>query len=210
MPRTSVATVPPFIFLADRLWLDFVNTDDVRRGSRVDLLRDFDALVRWLEAAALLDGERAQGLRRRAQLQLAGASAVVAEARRTRATLRALAERGAGSRDTRHAAAGEINRILGRSVGTRRIEERADGGFMRAFVPGGDAFAALLIPVVESAADSLVTGELPRVRRCGDPACSRVFLDATRNATRRWCQMRTCGNRAKAARHRARKAVASH
>ena len=195
---------PSFIFIGDRLWLDFVNTDDVRRGMRVDLLRDFDAFVRWLEAAALLDDERAGGIRRRAQLQLAGASAVLAEARRIRASLRTLAEKGAQSADIRRTVVSEINRVLGRSVGTRRLEERGDGSFMRAFVPGGDAFAALMIPVVESAADSLVTGELARVRRCGDPTCPRVFLDATRNGRRRWCQMGTCGNRAKAARHRAR------
>ena len=43
-----------------------------------------------------------------------------------------------------------------------------------------------------------------RVRRCGDPRCSRVFFDATRNGRRRWCDMATCGNRAKAARFRER------
>ena len=206
MTRTHNAppSGPSFIFIGDRLWLDFVNTDDVRRGMRVDLLRDFDAFVRWLEAAALLDDERAGGIRRRAQLQLAGASAVLAEARRIRASLRTLAEKGAQSAEVRRSVVSEINRVLGRSVGTRRLEERGDGSFMRAFVPGGDAFAALMIPVVESAADSLVTGELARVRRCGDPTCPRVFLDATRNGRRRWCQMGTCGNRAKAARHRAR------
>jgi predicted RNA-binding Zn ribbon-like protein len=69
-------------------------------------------------------------------------------------------------------------------------------------VPVGDAFAALMIPVIESAADALVAGELGRVRRCGDPRCTRVFLDDTRNGRRRWCEMATCGNRAKAARWR--------
>jgi predicted RNA-binding Zn ribbon-like protein len=206
MSRTHSASsgTPAFIFLGDRLWLDFVNTDDVRRGMRVDLLRDFDAFVRWLEASALLDAERASGIRRRAQLQLAGASAVLAEARRLRASLRVLAERGFQSLDVQRSIVVEINRVLGRSVGTRRLDERGDGTFMRAFVPGGDAFAALMIPVVESAADSLITGELARVRGCGDPTCPRVFLDATRNGRRRWCEMETCGNRAKAARHRAR------
>jgi predicted RNA-binding Zn ribbon-like protein len=98
----------------------------------------------------------------------------------------------------------EINRVLGRSAGTRRLELRADGTFTRAFVPVGDAFAGLMIPIVESAADALILGELPRVRRCADPRCARVFFDGTKNAARRWCDMATCGNRAKAARHRAR------
>ncbi|MBP6773850.1 MAG: CGNR zinc finger domain-containing protein, partial [Gemmatimonadaceae bacterium] len=48
-------------------------------------------------------------------------------------------------------------------------------------------------------------GELDRVRRCADTRCHRVFLDATKNGLRRWCDMGTCGNRAKAARHRAKR-----
>lgn len=68
----------------------------------------------------------------------------------------------------------------------------------------GDAFAGLMIPVVESAAEALVNGELERVRRCADGRCPRVFFDSTRNGRRRWCDMATCGNRAKAARFRAR------
>jgi predicted RNA-binding Zn ribbon-like protein len=72
----------------------------------------------------------------------------------------------------------------------------------RSFVPVGDAFAGLVIPVVESAADALILGELSRVRRCADPRCQRVFFDNTKNGRRRWCDMSTCGNRAKAARHR--------
>lgn len=200
----SRAASSPFTLIGERLWLDFVNTDDVRRGSRVDLLRDFDALVRFLESVAILDHERAMGMRRRAQQQPAGAAAALVDARRMRAALRALAERGANSERIRWDALTEINRVLGRSAGTRRLESRADGSFARAFVPVGDAFAGLIIPIVESAADSLIAGELARVRRCSDPRCTRVFFDSTRNGRRRWCDMATCGNRAKAARFRER------
>lgn len=200
---TSTQTLAqPFAFLAERLWLDFVNTDDARRGTRVDGLRDFDALVRWLEAASVLDAERAAGMRRRALQQPAGATAALADARRVRAALRGLAERGSVSEEIRLLAVSEINRVLGRSAGTRRLESRGDGSFVRSFVPVGDAFAGLMIPVVESAADALVLGELARVRRCADPRCPRVFYDSTKNGRRRWCDMAACGNRAKAARHR--------
>jgi predicted RNA-binding Zn ribbon-like protein len=192
----------PFVFLGERLWLDFVNTDDTRRGARVDRLVDFEALVEWLATARVLDTERAAGMARRAREQPAGASAALADARRVRAALRALAERGAAQPVVRREALTEINRVLGRSAGTRRVESRDDGVFVRSFVPGGDAFAGLMIPVVESAADALVLGELARVRRCADARCGRVFHDGTKNGRRRWCDMRTCGNRAKAARHR--------
>jgi predicted RNA-binding Zn ribbon-like protein len=80
------------------------------------------------------------------------------------------------------------------------VEERADGAYARAFVTVGDAFAGLMVPIVDAAADTLVAGLLARVRRCSDPRCPRVFLDVTKNGCRRWCDMATCGNRAKAAR----------
>jgi len=191
-----------FVFVGERLWLDFVNTDSVRA---YDVLRDFDALMSWFEAAALVDGERSQGMRRRAREQPSGAMATLVDARRVRAALRLLAERGTttGSADqVRMDALGEINRVLGRSAGTRRLERRSDGTYARTFVPVGDAFAGLMIPIVESAADALILGELQRVRRCADSRCGRVFYDSTKNGRRRWCDMATCGNRAKAARHR--------
>ena len=189
-----------FAFVAERLWLDFVNSDTAARGS--DALHDFERFVRWLEGAQLLDPERASTMRRRAHQQPAGALAVLGDARRVRTVLRALAERGVTSHDVRSDALGEINRVLGRSAGTRRVDLQIDGTFVRSFVPVGDAFAGLLIPIVEGAADALILGELARVRRCADPRCGRVFQDETKNGRRRWCDMATCGNRAKAARHR--------
>jgi predicted RNA-binding Zn ribbon-like protein len=210
-PFTSDPHRVPTLFVGDRLWLDFVNTDDGRRaagggsgaaGAGDDALGEFDAFVTWLEAAGALDSERGASIRRRALQQPAGASAALVDARRVRASLRALAERGAIQERVRLEALAEVNRVLGRSAGTRRVEWRPDGSFLRSFVPVGDAFAGLLIPVVDSAADALINGELARVRRCADPRCARVFYDGTKNGRRRWCDMATCGNRAKAARHR--------
>ncbi len=189
-----------FLFVGERLWLDFVNSETGLRNR--DALRDFETLVRWLEVASVLDGERAGNIRRRAEQQPAGAAAALIDAKRVRAALRVLAERGMVSERIRMDCLNEINRVLGRSAGTRRVDQRPDGTFMRSFVPVGDAFAGLVIPIVESAADALISGELVRVRRCGDGRCQRVFFDTTKNGRRRWCDMATCGNRAKAARHR--------
>jgi len=211
-----------FTFVGERLWLDFVNTEPTSPAGvarhagaladvaeppvhAADALRDFDTFVTWLESAAVLDSERAQGIRRRAMQQPTGATATLVDARRVRTTLRVLAERGTTATQVRFDALSEINRVLGRSAGTRRVELRPDGSYARAFVPVGDAFAGLMIPIVESAADAMILGELGRVRRCADTRCPRVFFDRTKNGRRRWCDMATCGNRAKAARHRARR-----
>src|SRR3989304_169179 len=107
--------VPPttFVFIGERLWLDFVNTDDLRRGVRVDVIRDFDSLIQWLGAVGVLDAERASGISRRAEQQPAGAAAALVDARRVRAALKALAERGAVLEKARADALIEINRVLG-------------------------------------------------------------------------------------------------
>lgn len=202
---TGRRPAPAFTTLGGRLWLDFVNTDDAHLGVRADTIGSFERLADWLAAMGVLDAERAGALRRRAQQQPSGAAAALVEARRVRAALRVLAERGRGEAGARarEQALGELNRVLGRAVGTRRVEELAEGAFARSFVPVGDVFGGLVVPVVESAVDSLVAGELARVRSCADRRCPRVFLDTTRSRTRRWCEMQGCGNRAKAARHRA-------
>ena len=204
----SRATNPAPAFVGGRLWLDFVNTDDARLGVRLDTIDSFERFVAWLAATQVIDAERAASLTRRALVQPSGAAAALVEARRVRAALRVLAERGRGEQGqlAREGALQEINRVLGRSVGTRRVEVLGDGGYARSFVSVGDAFGGLVIPVVESAVDSLVRGELTRLRSCADRRCPRVFIDITRSHTRRWCDMATCGNRAKAQRSRKKRA----
>jgi len=206
MPPRASAADSRFTFVGGRLWLDFVNTDDARLGVRMDTIASFEAFVDWLGVGRVLDAERADALRRRAAQQPSGAAAALVETRRVRAALRSLAERGRtdqGER-TREVVLAEINRVLGRAVGTRRVEALPDGGYARSFVPVGDLFGGLVIPVIESAVDSLVRGELVRVHKCADRRCPRHFVDLTRSRTRRWCDMRTCGNRAKAQRFRKR------
>jgi hypothetical protein len=82
--------------------------------------------------------------------------------------------------------------------------------------PSGDSFVwewheadgALELPiwiVAQSASDLLVSSELGRVRECAGERCDWLFLDASRNRSRRWCDMAACGNRAKAQRNYARR-----
>ena len=61
-----------------------------------------------------------------------------------------------------------------------------------------------LWPVARSAAELLTSSELSALRLCASDRCAWLFLDTSRNGSRRWCSMRTCGNRAKARRHHAR------
>lgn len=68
-----------------------------------------------------------------------------------------------------------------------------------------DSFTALLRPVILSAASLLTSANLKLVKQCEDDrGCGYLFLDTSKNRSRRWCSMKSCGNRAKVRRHRAR------
>jgi predicted RNA-binding Zn ribbon-like protein len=64
-----------------------------------------------------------------------------------------------------------------------------------------DALDRVLWPVVHDAAGLLTSQELKRVKKCADERCGWLFFDTSRNHSRRWCSMESCGNRAKARRH---------
>jgi predicted RNA-binding Zn ribbon-like protein len=66
-------------------------------------------------------------------------------------------------------------------------------------------FDSLLWPVVRSAAELLTSPEAAHVRECASDRCSWLFVDRSRTKCRRWCDMKVCGNRAKARRHYERK-----
>jgi predicted RNA-binding Zn ribbon-like protein len=78
---------------------------------------------------------------------------------------------------------------------------RSGGGYGWRLEPIEPAAPALLAPVLWSAADLLIAGERERVRQCANAKCLWLFLDRSKTGTRRWCDMASCGNRAKARRH---------
>jgi predicted RNA-binding Zn ribbon-like protein len=69
----------------------------------------------------------------------------------------------------------------------------------------GDELERPLWEIARSAADLLTSAETDRVKECASTTCEWVFLDKSRNRSRRWCDMSDCGNRAKARRFQAKK-----
>ena len=78
---------------------------------------------------------------------------------------------------------------------------RIDGGYAWRVDASGATLAALLSPVLWSAIDLLGGARLAKVKRCANDACQWLFIDDSKNGSRRWCSMSSCGNRAKAYRH---------
>jgi predicted RNA-binding Zn ribbon-like protein len=79
---------------------------------------------------------------------------------------------------------------------------RASGGYRWDWKRGKDEdLAYVLWPIAQSAADLLTSEQVTKVRECDAPTCAWLFLDESRNHSRRWCDMSVCGNRHKARRH---------
>jgi len=187
----------PFVFIGHHRALDFVNTEVAAEGVPRDLLTDLSALTAWLVEAGAVDRGTARRAMRRWKGTRAGTT-LLAHARTLRSRLRQLADAAAEGRPVPRAVIAPVNQLLARGASVSRIVPAADG-FATQHGLRLEEPADLLLPVAESAAALLCHADLRRVRRCAHPQCILYFLDGTKNGTRRWCDMRTCGNRANAA-----------
>ena len=186
-----------FSFVGNLLCVDFVNTEAVSHGERVDRVPGVDDLLRWARAADLVDEA---GLRRlpAGWRSSRDAARLLEDAKALRAILRAAFEALADGRPPSPALTPAINHALAAGASTLRLERRA-GAYTTVREVLDPSPAALLAPIAESAAWLLEHGDRALLRRCENPACIRFFYDTTKNRRRRWCAMDACGSRAKAA-----------
>jgi predicted RNA-binding Zn ribbon-like protein len=189
-------TRPAFYFIANLRCLDFVNTEPVQAGERVDLLGEFADLARWLREAEVLSADAARAAVTRWDGSAEGRG-VFGEALKLRAALRAGAERLAAGKPVGDEMVGVVNRVLASRPSYPQLI-RAGKGYASRLEPVSSSPLHFLVPVAESAAWLLEHGDTSLVRRCEGMRCVLLFYDTTRNKSRRWCSMEGCGSRAKA------------
>jgi len=97
-----------------------------------------------------------------------------------------------------------LNRDFSDAMAKMQITQSTHG-YVMTYKTEEKALDRMLWPIIHSAADLLTSDSMDRVRRCADEQCGWLFLDMSRNRSRRWCDMKDCGNRAKARRHYQRK-----
>jgi predicted RNA-binding Zn ribbon-like protein len=187
---------------------DFLNTDDLENGLPVEGLPTLDAALTWFVERGVIHGEGADRLRVQADVDPGGAARDLARIHSVRGALREVADAIVEDRPPREGALDTVNRALhARQVielvpssdGCVAVDHRHVGD------PVDDALARLCDPLVTE----LTAGQPERIKICDNDRCRWVFYDTSRTARRRWCDMATCGNRAKAARHRARSKTVS-
>jgi len=183
--------------------LDFLNTDDTDDGFPAERLPSLDAALDWFVTRGVIHGEGADGVRRQAEADTLRGERELARVHGVRGALREVAQAVVDHRPPAPSALETVNRALhARQVielvpsndGCVAVDHRHVGD------PIDDALARLSDPFVVE----LTAGQPERIRQCGGDTCFWFFYDTSRTQRRRWCDMATCGNRAKAARHRAR------
>jgi predicted RNA-binding Zn ribbon-like protein len=192
--------------------LDLVNTLDNRfhaEGPK-ELLRDYGDLLRLAQQAQLLSAAQLRSLS--GCVSTEAAARALRAAKELRESLAAVLYAIVDRRSPPSAALQTLQRHFLDSVRHSELRWYAAGGRTGAgsvaWHRGGfESEAGLPVWLLaQSASQLLLSPELEQVRACGAATCRWLFLDTSRNHTRRWCNMKVCGNRMKARRFQARHA----
>ncbi len=198
MARRRVKPIESIPFVGGAVCLDFVNTTGARASDqpRERLGRYADLLV-FYRRVKLLSTSETSSLKRQAECDPKMASSVLEQVVRVREVLyRLLCAVATGAKPAR-ADFDQFNAELSLALGHRRfVWARGKPSWSWAYDPS--VLERRLGPILHSAAVLLESSERTRLRKCGD--CDWLFLDTTRNHSRRWCK-KDCGDRVKARRY---------
>jgi predicted RNA-binding Zn ribbon-like protein len=186
-----------FDFSGGALCLDFANTMGDRPRSTEEHLHDWRDLVAWGEQAGVVSVPQAAALRAAGARDVRGSEKALARAIAFREAVYRIFAGLAGGRQPSGPDLELLNSQLAAAMPHARIRAR-DGAFAWGWEEARPSLDRLLWPVARSAAEVLVSPDRVRLRECASHVCSWLFLDRSPTQRRRWCSMKTCGNRAKA------------
>jgi predicted RNA-binding Zn ribbon-like protein len=203
---THTHSVLPEPDQAGELFISFGNTLEFSRNRAIEHLPDADALLAWLRERKLISGR--------------GYAAELTRLRRDPEETARRLERFRHLREVLHAVAAEVterghptidqlrllNHILRHGLHYHQLAMDPDGT-RYTFAQVGDRLDQARATVASSLAQFLADDAPSRLRVCANDGCRYLFIDRSPTGRRRWCDMRTCGNQAKVARHRARAKV---
>jgi len=183
------------------LCLDFTHTLDNRHSDNPrELLSSYSDLIAWGQYAHVLMDAEAEQLLAEADLHPAKASSALQQDIMLREALYRMFLAIVEGTVPEEGDLALLNIALAEAMSHTRIMPKADG-FIWDWVDKEKAFDRILWQVTRSAADLLTSEQLPDVQACAAEDCRWLFLDTSKNHSRRWCDMKSCGNRAKARRH---------
>jgi len=189
-----------FDFTGNNLCLDFTNTLQDRTDKPRELLISYGDLVLWSQEAHIITENEARRLNEKAAQHRAEAAAVLKQAIDLREAMYRIFDAIANGSPAEESDLAMLNAALSQSMAQACIIQREDG-FVWDWVDKDLALDRMLWVLLRSAADLLTSEERHSVRECASDDCNWLFLDTSKNHSRRWCDMKSCGNRAKVRKH---------
>lgn len=188
-------------FCAGALSVDFVNTiGGDRAGMANEKLAQYGDLLDWLAHADVLPKARLARLDALAKSAPESAERLLRRARAFREALFAVFEAAREHRAPSPAALEVVNGEIARANAHARLTR--EGHQLRWDWDDTNAIDTPLWPIARDAGELLTSDKLDRLAECNGDTCGWLFLDLTKNHSRRWCDMKGCGNRAKVRRYR--------
>ncbi len=197
--------IEPNDFIGGAPAIDFVNTvGGIRTGSHVEKLETYADLTRWGLMAGMFGQKDAEALLARGLASPQAAIAVLRRAKSFREALHGVLAARLHGKPAPAGALAAINEEIGNALSHMRLQ-KTDNGYAWAWDIGADALDAPLWIAARSAGELLTSPDIGRLRECASETCGWFFLDFSKNHSRRWCDMKGCGNRAKLRRYRSAK-----
>lgn len=189
-------------FDSGKLPLDFANTAEWHAsGQPRDMLESYSDLIAWATEADLLSEEEANDLLSEAEVNPTTANEALQKAIQLREAIFRIFSAIAQEEQPDDLDIALLNKMLVEAMVRMEIVPTGKG-YAWTWILDKNAFDRMLWPIAHSSAELLTSEELERVGRCEDDrGCGYMFFDTSRNRSRRWCSMESCGNRAKAQRH---------
>lgn len=187
------------------LCLDFANTAEWHASDQPqEHLNSYPDLIAWAGKVGLLTHHQVEHLLQATADQPQRAAAVLERAIVLREIIYRIFADIAHNRPPEAADLEGLNTELCIALARSQIISTGDG-FSWGWVHQDNELDQVLWPISRSAAELLTSDKLDRVGQCADDrGCGWLFLDMSRNRSRRWCDMKDCGNRAKVRRYRRR------
>ena len=181
------------------LAVEFANTLMWRGSAPAETLHAAGDVAAWLSANKALEGAAIDNLIKWFEAHPSQAESFLRESIELREVVYGVLHRLAASSVPAAEDLRRLNGALSHSA-PRAVLEHAEEAFGWRIAVKPTA-SGILAPVLWSAADLLVGPDSARLRECANHRCLWLFLDDSKNGSRRWCSMQMCGNRAKAHRH---------
>ena len=189
-----------FLFVGNNIVLDFLNTCPVQNGESLELLPDYDGLLRWFKTAGLLTSREADALERRWRSSTKAMQAHK-EILEFRETLRNAVLRWEAGKPVHRRIINQVNRLMMEHPMLTRLNAARATPATELYFKANEP-RDLLAPLAHGAATLFATVDQASVRKCRH--CILHFHDTSKKRSRQWCSMNLCGNRAKVAAYAAR------